>query len=378
MKIFITADNHIGKHLKKRKALRDWAINNFKLIPSKIPNDINYVIFAGDVFDKENTDIECYNAYIEVLSKINSMPNIKNIFVITGNHDQYSNFYNSASIDVVKNIGNSKVVLCNKDYLVWNNDEDNLMITLLPFNRELFLDNEVGTKVLLDKLNEIQFNNSNDCFKILVSHFAITDWMPFATTGLSLNELVGNHYYNLIVMGDLHNEDYEKVDEETTVLYTGSTFHTSISDLSNHNNVCKIITVEDNSVMNIEKVMLPKPPVVKIDRDNLDSLKDSLDENTIVITDDMDIHNDIKDRVLYSQYSPKLEVTNNVTDDSVTTNDDEAIDITNICIDKINNDSTINNDTKSYLINLLNIDTDSMVSSDILEKVKEVTLGDLA
>jgi DNA repair exonuclease SbcCD nuclease subunit len=52
--IFATGDNHLGKALKMRKSLREMGINNFKKIPEKIKSnskDIDYVIFAGDVFD---------------------------------------------------------------------------------------------------------------------------------------------------------------------------------------------------------------------------------------------------------------------------------------------------------------------------------------
>lgn len=375
-KFFVTADNHIGRHLKKRKTLRDFAINNFKLIPDKIPNDVEYVIFAGDVFDKENTDIECYNAYIEVLSKINSMPNIKNIFVITGNHDQYSNFYNSASIDVAQNVGLSKVILCNNDYYVWQNER--FLITLLPYNRSLFVNNEVGTKNIIDKLNDVQFgyNDIEDKFKILVSHFAITDWMPFATMGMSMEELVGNNFYNLIVMGDLHNEDFEKISSDTSVLYTGSTFHTSISDLYNHNNVAKIITVDENNGVEVERVTFPKPPVVKITKDNIGDLRDELNEKYIVLTDDIDLHNELKDRVLYSMYSPK-DVVKEITQTAERTSD-EPLDILEICTEKIRNDESLSEESKNCLIELLKLDTESLDNNDLFDKCREIVLGDLA
>ena len=357
-KIFVTADNHIGKHLKKRKYFRDFAIRNFRSIPNKIPSDVEYVVFAGDLFDKPDSDIECYNAYIEVITKIVNMPNVKNIFIITGNHDMYSNFYNSASIDLAKSINNSdKLVICNKDYLIWN------------------------------ELAQMQFECKpfDDRYKILISHFAITDWMPFAT-GITLEELIDNRFFNLIIMGDLHNEEYEKVDPETTVLYTGSTFHTMIKDLYQHENVSKIITIKDDCIDSIERVRYPKPTIYKINKDNVDdeiyqpAELGQLDlQDIIIITDDIDIHNELKDRVIYSEYSPKmikmLEGAKN--DGSIQNDTEKPLDINQICLQRINEDQTLDEDTKIYLTSLLNIDTDSMDNSSINEKVKELTLGDI-
>ena len=385
-KIFVTADNHIGKHLKKRKYFRDFAIRNFRSIPNKIPSDVEYVVFAGDIFDKQDSDIECYNAYIEVLSKITDMSNVKNIFIITGNHDMYSNFYNSASIDLAKSINNSnKIIMCNKDYLVWNDEK--ILVGLLPYSRDLFINDEMGRRKIFNYLAQLQFeaHNVDSEFKILISHFAITDWMPFAT-GITLEELIDNKFFNLIIMGDLHNEEYEKVDPETTVLYTGSTFHTMIKDLYQHENVSKIITIKDDCIDSIERVRYPKPTIYKINKDNVDdeiyqpAELGQLDlQDIIIITDDIDIHNELKDRVIYSEYSPKmikmLEGAKN--DGSVQNDTEKPLDINQICLQRINEDQTLDEDTKIYLTSLLNIDTDSMDNSSINEKVKELTLGDI-
>ncbi len=385
-KIFVTADNHIGKHLKKRKYFRDFAIRNFRSIPNKIPSDVEYVVFAGDLFDKPDSDIECYNAYIEVITKIVNMPNVKNIFIITGNHDMYSNFYNSASIDLAKSINNSdKLVICNKDYLIW--DDDKLVVGLLPYSRDLFINDVNGQKNIITRLAQMQFECKpfDDRYKILISHFAITDWMPFAT-GITLEELIDNRFFNLIIMGDLHNEEYEKVDPETTVLYTGSTFHTMIKDLYQHENVSKIITIKDDCIDSIERVRYPKPTIYKINKDNVDdeiyqpAELEQLDlQDIIIITDDIDIHNELKDRVIYSEYSPKmikmLEGAKN--DGSIQNDTEKPLDINQICLQRINEDQTLDEDTKIYLTSLLNIDTDSMDNSSINEKVKELTLGDI-
>lgn len=383
-KIFITADNHIGKHLKKRKYFRDFAIKNFRLIPKKIPNDVEYVIFAGDIFDKQDTDIECYNAYIEVLSSIVNMPNVKNIFIITGNHDLYSNFYNSAAIDLAKSISNSdKIILCNKDYNIWRDDK--ITVGLLPYSRDLFVNNEVGTKKIFDRLNQIQFEiHNDDNYKILVSHFAITDWMPFAT-GISLDELTNNTYFNLIVLGDLHNEEYEKFDSDCSVIYTGSTFHTSVIDLSQHENVAKILTIKNDMLESVERVQFSKPTIYKINKDNVEDeinipvQKGLIDlQDLVIITDDIDIHNELKDRVIFSQYSPKAVKMLEGAKNGDNTNDSERpLDINQVCLQRINEDQTLDEDTKKYLVDLLNIDTDSMDTSSINDKVKELTLGDL-
>jgi len=382
VKIFTTGDNHLGKNLKKRKALRELAIQNFKAIPDKIMGEgnIDYVVFAGDVFDKENTDIQCNYSYAEVLSQLVSINTIKKIFIITGNHDQYNDYFKGASVDLVKVLKSNKIVCCNKDQLIYHNEEDKVVFFLLPYSRDIFLTNEVGNKIILDKINEFissTFDRPefNDCYKIMVSHFAIKEWMPFSTEAIEKSELKNGNHFNLVIMGDLHNETFEDIDlSGTSILYTGSTMQTSISDLHNHNNVAKVITIENNSLSNVKHIEFEKPKTIIVSSDDIESKRSQIDESTIVITNDLGIHMLLKDRVLYSMYKPIA--TKYLSDESIEEEevDLEKLDINQIAKDKIDGDETIDEDTKNYLKTLVNIDVESMETSDLLEKVQSITV----
>ena len=383
--LFITADNHIGKNLKKIKVLRNMAIDNFKAIPDKIQSLSEcpeYIILAGDIFDKENTDIQCYIAYAETLERLVNISGIKKILIITGNHDEFNEYYQTASIDIINVLKSDKIIMCNKGTKYYHDVDDDILFMLLPYNKKLFLTNENGEKIIVDTINEMiadTFNKSEyaNSYKILISHFAIKEWMPFSIETVEKEELrVGGHF-DLVILGDLHNETFEDTTGDTPIIYTGSTMHTSISDLYNHDNVAKVITIEDHSLAKIQHVKFDKPKVLIVDETNFETVKDTLNSKTIIITSSLDIHNNYKDRVMYSMYKPTVKSTQSVleTFDSTTSMDD--LDISQLAKDKINQDTSIDDATKEYLITLVDIDTESYTAKEIAELVAKPMLGDL-
>jgi len=373
-KAFGTGDNHLGKSLKKKKALRELAINNFLDIPNKVPDDCDYVIFSGDVFDKENTDIQCYDAYAKVLTQLCKMPNIKKILIIPGNHDEFNDYYNTASVNLIGGLESDKLVICDKGHKFYYDKDNDVLFTLLPYSKDLFLTNEVGGLKLVDKINEIiaelfnkpEYENS---YKVLISHFAITEWMPFGSETISKEELTAGNHFDLIILGDLHNETYEDLSQPTKIIYTGSTCHTTITDLYNHENVAKYITINDKAIESIDQIKFNKPNIVIVDESNIESLQDQLDEDTIVITSSLEIHTSLKDRVMFSMYKPKVKLSDKLMDDLGEGEDVEALDIDIIAKKKIDEDTTINDDTKKFLKFLVDIDTDSYGPKEIAEDV---------
>jgi DNA repair exonuclease SbcCD nuclease subunit len=375
--IFASGDNHLGKTLKMRKSLREIGINNFKSIPDKIknhPNDIDYVVFPGDVFDKENTDIQSYYAYASVLKDLIKIESIKKIMVITGNHDQYNEYFSAASIDIGDILESEKIVVCNKNDLFYFNEEDNILFCLLPYNRELFLKNEVGTKIIIDRINDqiLKILNTpeyKNAFKVLVSHFAIEEWMPFSSEVVSKKELRAGSHYDLIILSDLHNETYEDHTEKPNIVYTGSTMHTTITDLYNHKNSAKVITIDDG-IVSSEAIEFHTPPVILINKDNFDDHKKDLTTKNIVITDDFEIHNNIKDRVLYSMYKPKVSnektVIENLEDGD---SDVDSLDVHKLALKKIEEDELLDDETKNFLKFLVNIDVGSTSKKDLADMI---------
>lgn len=382
MKLFLTADNHLGKNLKKKKALRELAIENFKDIANKAKG-CDYAIFAGDVFDKENTDIQCYTTYAETLKELTTIDTIKKILIITGNHDQFNDYYNNASIDIIKVLKSDKIVVCNIEHMCYYNSDDDVLFLLLPYHKELFLINEFGRRAIIDKINEIiseLFNKPEyaNSYKVLVSHFPIKEWMPFSDEALNKEELKAGNHFNLVLLGDLHNETFEDLDPGTSILYAGSTMQTSISDLYNHDNVAKIITVDDHTITSVDRVKFNKPKIILVNEDNIEQKRPEINENVIVITSDLKIHMALKERVMYSLYKPIVSKETTALNTFNETVEIEHLDINKLAKDKIDEDTSIDEETKIYLKKLIDIDTDSLESAEIAEEVKKLTMEGIA
>lgn len=383
MKIFATADNHLGKTLKMKKAMREMGIANFLDITNKVKAEevpVDYVVFAGDVFDKDNTDVQSNYAYAKVLSDLSEIETIKKILVITGNHDQFNDYFNIAGIDIGNIIKSDKIVICNKDDMFYHDETDDVLFCLLPYNKKLFLTNEVGGKIIIDKINDFIINIMNkpeyrNSFKILVSHFAIEEWMPFGSETVSIKELRAGSHFDLVILGDLHNEDYQDSKETPVITYTGSTMHTNVSDLYNHRNCAKIIEV-DQGVVSINKVEFYTPPVYLVNKENVETFdKKLINEKSVIITNDLEIHNNVKDRVLCSMYKPVVNTSGDIIETITEDQDLETLDVKQVAIQKIDSDLTINDETKKFLKFMVNLDVDSNSKKDIADMVYKEIMG---
>jgi hypothetical protein len=296
--------------------------------------------------------------------------------IITGNHDQFNEYFDSASVDICKVLESDKIVVCNKDDLFYFDENKNILFCLLPYNRELFLKNEVGTKRIIDKINEqilriLNDNSYNGAFKVLVSHFAIEEWMPFSSEVVSKDELTAGSHFDLVILGDLHNETYEDFTKVPKILYTGSTMQTTITDLYNHKNCAKIISIDGDDVRS-EIVEFERPNVLLINNENFENHKSEINSKNIIITDDLEIHNMIKDRVLYSMYKPKVKnektVIENLQDESVDTND---LDVYALALKKIDEDESLDEESKTFLKFLVKLDVESMSKKDLTELISD-------
>ena len=207
-------------------------------------------------------------------------------------------------------------------------------------------------------------------YKIMVSHFPISDWMPFASFALSLEDLDRIKFFNAIVLGDLHNEKLKRIDEgNVDILYTGSTMQTSIEDLKNHHNVARVLTIEDGILENVEDIRFPQPRVLILTKEN----EKEASESDILVTDDIKMYMKWKDRCIYVMYKP-----GNVVKDengSLTyerPEDLESLDINAIAKSEIDKDETIGDDEKNFLKNLLDIDPESLSAEDIQKHIGEL------
>lgn len=374
MKIFVTGDNHLGRNLKKRKILRDCALTNFRAIPSKIGKDIDYVIFAGDTFDKDNTDIECCSVYMNVLQEIIAMPNIKKVFIISGNHDSFNEYYSNAAIGIADSLKSDKIVTCSSEYKCVTIPEDNLFISLIPWSKKLFLVNEGDMRNIAEYINNIKYtymDETEGMCRIMVSHFPISDWMPFASFAMSLEDLDRIKFFDIMVLGDLHNEKLKRIDEgNVDILYTGSTMQTSIEDLKNHHNIARVLTIEDGVLEKVEDIKFPQPRVLILTREN----EKEASESDILVTDDIKMYMKWKDRCIYVMYKPG----NVVKDDNGSLTyerpgeDLESLDINAIAKSEIDKDETIGDDEKNFLKNLLDMDPESLNAEDIQKRIGEL------
>lgn len=134
MKYFLLTDTHFGAKNSSMtwwKSMSSFIYNSFLTDVENCEEDVN-IIHLGDVFDSRST-INTYiaNGVRKIFQDLAALDNVKNIYVIGGNHDYYSPENNDhCSIDIVlNNIPKVEIVSHNPLYI----DE----IALLPWGHDI-------------------------------------------------------------------------------------------------------------------------------------------------------------------------------------------------------------------------------------------------
>jgi len=379
LKILCFGDSHLGYTLKKKKLLRKYSLSNFKKILDKvIETKANWIFFAGDIFDIEiSVSPDSNNLFLEVISKILLLDHVEKIFMISGNHDPLSIYYDASVGSMINFLKNDKIIYTDNDTVFYCDDKRKVTVSLIPFNRKYWFQNEETKKFKIEESIETiifdNLQNKTDYYNIFCSHFAISDWMPFGKYSLSLEDMPSKRF-NAMILGDLHASGLEHYYTDNNILfYTGALFHRSLDDLYQYECQGKYFEVENGMIQNFKALNFPKPEFIKTDKyiENIANPK-----NSIVLVSNLEAYQKFqKDDILHVELINKEALESdlkNILKLVFTENDSNNIDVNNNAKKFIKH--LVNNDERllNFSLSVLDIDINNLTKKDLILKIKEL------
>lgn len=366
-----TADNHLGCDLYLK--MRRFYLDNFeKLIMDTLkikeenPNEDVGIVFAGDLFDTDNPDMEVINLVF------NSLRILKNkgvlLFGLFGNHDKWNPKFQMSALNIYGNSYKFKNSLLND-----NNDVESLFDAYsygLPVKYEtkdclIVLQSFLpDIQMLKDNLNKSVEHCVPGKINMLFSHFAMREVFPMLTENISIDDLPTEHF-DYVGMGDIHGgKKLEWIKNKCIINYCRATFHTSISDMQSVDPGYNILKINNNK-LKIEPIDLYQPKIITVETE--EELTEELTDSIVLLKDP---------KLLYKCYfrCKPIHVKLLMNDDGTITDEEtgEVISVSNINeIEKsILNTIEMDEDVRKFIKILLNKNLSDNKRSVIVDDIK--------
>ena len=271
-KALIVGDTHIGKSQALGRpgvgfALNSQIIDQFKLLDwvleQAIENDVENLIFTGDIFDVVKPDYTLVNLFFQYLKKC-ELHKI-DIHICLGNHDlkRSGNFYSSV-LDI---ISSSNLTHTHVYTDIQTVHYDGISFTFLPFRDRKSLECETSNEaisLIKDKLPyeiaDIPIGN----LKVLIGHMALEgsifvgDEIDDAANELMLPSSMFLDY-DYTIMGHIH-----KPQVKNQKPYVGHIGSLNISDFGEINHTKILILLDSEFPEKLIEIPIPTRPLIKI------------------------------------------------------------------------------------------------------------------
>ncbi|MBR9706290.1 exonuclease SbcCD subunit D [Candidatus Pacearchaeota archaeon] len=266
MKFAHLADCHLGGW--RLPELQQLNIESFrKAIDTCISDNVEFILFTGDLFDSAFPPIEVLKETFAEFRKLKDA-GIK-AYIIAGSHD-YS-VSGKTFLDVLEKAGFCEIAKHETEKDI--DDPENYKIVLNPLiHKSAYVYGYPGKKSGLEvnDLKRIRIKESyQDHFRILMLHTTIDEVkgdLPIESIGI--NDLPHSDYYAL---GHIHI-DFEQEINGKPVIYGGPTFPNNFKELEELKCGCfYIIEVEGYTKITKKEIKLKEVEVVKIELE--DALK---------------------------------------------------------------------------------------------------------
>lgn len=280
-----TADLHQGYNFSKQKWLRgvkqrsDDFLNNFKIIIERsLKKDIDFLVIAGDVFDRSHPPRIIRQIVIDQLIKVSKL---KPVILIPGNHDK-SNFPKGLLfIHPNINIYNKPTI----DSFIINNCS--ISVTAIPFirnNKLDFISNFIVDNKIHDKYDFrlLVLHELMESCKVGVINFVFEKYMKDVVP----IELVEKRF-DYVALGHVHK--YQKIaSNSTAIYYSGSIERTSVVEREEEKGylISKVEISDTESFAKIRTSFNPLPTRL-IHYNTINSLKELDIENYIKFLKEM-------------------------------------------------------------------------------------------
>ncbi len=289
MKFAHLADNHLGGW--RQPELQELNMQAFrKAIDTCIEEEVEFILFAGDLFDSAFPPIETLKEAFHEFRRLKDI-GIR-CYVIAGSHD-YS-VSGKTFLDVLEKAGFCEI--CKYDY-----DIETDKIVLRPIiHKSYYIYGYPGKKSGLEvqDLKKIEIREPySDNFRILMLHTTLKEVagnLPIEC--ITLDELPKSDYY---AMGHIH-VDFEQEKDGKPVIYGGPTFPNNFKELDDLGGG-RFYIIEVEGYTKITKKEIKLKEIVSIEVEIIDSFK-----GTEIILNELE-KKDLNDKIVLLKVQGILE-----------------------------------------------------------------------
>ena len=239
MRFLHLSDIHAGKTLGKVSRNEDVYYSLEQVYNFCKENKVNFILIAGDIFDKANPDSDAKEIIFEFFLKINSLK--IPVILISGNHDSYEFMRSLRNLLKVINV-----------YVFPKPDLNNAVFSLndvkiacLPYPSERVLtgatgDSKLTYSVAVEKALKYLANQVKEAkFKILLSHLFVagakytkTEREATITEFYAVKPQSIPEEFDYVALGHVHR--YQRVEGAVPVAYyTGSIYQLDFAEAGN-------------------------------------------------------------------------------------------------------------------------------------------------
>ncbi|MCM4166443.1 Nuclease SbcCD subunit D [Arenibacter antarcticus] len=276
MKILHTSDWHIGKQLHKYDLSEDLELFFTWLITYIKTENIDVLMVSGDIFDQANPSQSAYKQYYDLLKNLITLD--CKIILTGGNHDSATVL--NAPAELLKAfdisvIGGATEALSDMFVSVEKANEK-LVVAAIPFLKDRDIRKSAAGESYATKIEQIKsglrtyFSNVTTYYSqhhadqvfILMGHLYVQgselseserDIQIGNQAGVEANMFGEIPHY--VALGHIHKP--QVISEALNIHYCGSPIPLSFSEKEDHKQI-NVITVEDNKIVNVDIVPLPK------------------------------------------------------------------------------------------------------------------------
>lgn len=257
MKFLHLADLHLGKRVNDISMLDEQKYALKQALELVQNRNIDYILIAGDVFDRPIASISALNLFNDFLDELINLK--KKVLIISGNHDSAERLYYLNSVLKKSDIFISKPYEGKIEKVSF----DEIDFYLMPY---------ISIPLIKKYFPDDKFNSSDDAFKKVLEdiildkdkiNVALAHQFVIGVDSLILSDseenMVGgidNISYSLFssfdytALGHLHHPQKVGLDK---IRYAGSIVKYSLSEI-NHKKSFPIVEIDKNKNINIELV----------------------------------------------------------------------------------------------------------------------------
>lgn len=276
MKILHTSDWHIGKQLHKYDLSEDLSMFFEWLIDTIKREGIDLLLVSGDIFDQANPSQAAYKQYYDILEKLIALD--CKIILTGGNHDSASVLNAPAQLLEAFNIrviGGATESLDDM-FITVDTKGESVTVAAIPFLKDRDVRKSVAGETYADKIEQFKeglrtyFADVNAHYK---NHHADSVFLVMAHLFVQGGQLsdserdiqIGNQagvevemfegIPDYVALGHIHKP--QVISRSQNIYYCGSPIPLSFSEKEDQKQA-NIITVENNEIINVEIIQIPK------------------------------------------------------------------------------------------------------------------------